>query len=138
MDSQNKSYNPVNNSLIRRHERTIQVGANNVKLYYPGTSEDRYNDDGVSTTFQKRIVGAPPYGWESDLIVSIESLTNTQKIEDIYDLMPGGTYILYQQNGLKSNRMPAEIGIAEEVQGENLEKVVQIIELWLKKKSKSK
>ncbi|MCH8004389.1 MAG: hypothetical protein IH934_07220 [Nanoarchaeota archaeon] len=134
MYQQNGSHKPVNNHIDRRHERTITVGINTVELYYPGTTEDRYFENGQSTTYEKRIVGAPPTGWESDLVTSIQGLRRPEKIGDIYPLLPSGSCVIYKTYTSEQDRIPKVIEIAEEVVGENLDNVVTIVELWLKKK----
>jgi len=138
MPQQNGNYNPVNNHIDRRHERTITVGDYTIDLYYPGTTRELSKETWKSDNAKIRIVSEPPAGWEADLVSSIQSLRRSKNIGDIYGYLPGGTYIKYQPYQSERDKIPDEIGIAEEIIGPNLERLVRGIELWLKKKSNSK
>ena len=117
-----------------KYERTVTLGSYTIGVYYPQQARSKPNkhSDYIQTI---RSVPPPPSGWEHNLDGAVKSLQNpTHKVGGIIDYLPDGTVIEYPSKRQNPNNIPIEVGIAEEVVGADLERVVAVVELWLKRR----
>src|SRR3989338_7819169 len=131
----------LNGAIATKYERMVTSGHHTIGIYYPKPMEfkPRIGSDYIysDSIWTLPSVPAPSLGWERNLNDAVRSLQNpTHKVSDIIDYLPEGTLIKYQPNGQNPNgiptdRIPIEVGIAKEVIGDGLESVVDAVELWL-------
>ena len=113
--------------------RTVNVGGHAINLVYAGTIKLHHGTYDVETI---RLVQIPPDAWEERLGVALKELQDPRhNVSDILNYLPLGTLARYNPDGQNPVRLPFEIGLAEEVIGESLEKVIRAVELWLQRKS---
>jgi len=125
-------------SMNSRYVREVTVGDHTIGLFYPGTMEVGFSRD-HSGSFNERVRLAtiPPDGYEEDLRAAIKSLRRSKHGNDVLKYLPIGTFATYRpQPSLnnKSDQIPIEVGIADEIVGDTLDKVVAVVELWLKRR----
>ena len=125
-----------------KYVREVTLGPHTIGVYYPEPATFRHDTyiefiEGVSS------VPSPPPEWERDLSDAVRSLQDPKhNVGNIIMYLPVGTLIEYPPNGqnpgeIPLDQIPVRVGITEEVVGADLERVVAVVELWLKRKLES-
>ena len=116
-----------------RYERIVTLGQHTIGVYYPKPVQFETND--FDSGYSIRSVPLPSTGWEHSLNGAIRRLQDSaQDIGHILTYLPEGTLINYGLNGQNPDKIPIEVGIAKEIVGADLETVIAVVELWLKKR----
>ena len=131
MAYQSSAVAPADSKYVSR----VIVGTYNIGVFYPKSVELKISRYGENFDETIRIVPRPEPSWEVSLDASIRSLQDSESgIGDILRYLPVGTIATYKPNGRNPGKIPIEIGIADEIKEESLEKVVYVVELWLKRR----
>ncbi len=117
-----------------RYERIVTLGPHIVGVYYPKPVQFETNN--FDSSYSIRSVPPPSTGWERSLNDAVRRLQDpAQDVGDILTYLPEGTLIDYGSNGRGPSKIPIGVGIAQEIVGADLERVIAVVELWLKRKS---
>jgi len=123
------------------YTRTLTIGDNTIGFMYPALARSENTDNAKSYRDYYPPVPRPlpNPGWKESLDGAITDLKDPEhSIGDILRYLPSGTVVVYPSmestNGV-SYELPKEVGLYSFVKGSSLDKVVSIVELWLRRKA---
>jgi len=81
-----------------------------------------------------RLVPPPIPGWKDSLDAAVKDLQDERhNVRPLGYYLPIGSVVTYKPNGQNLGQIPTGVGIADDVIGGDLERVIAAVELWLKR-----